>query len=102
MNQDLSPWQSTGISKDLFKKAAKIPRLSHYQIIDHKLYRNQDKFFPFRNSGIEHFLLKIVKNLPDTEFIVNTQDWPQTSIWNEPKVPVFSFSKVVKKISIEN
>ncbi|CAF0709792.1 unnamed protein product [Brachionus calyciflorus] len=94
LDYDLGPWIKNGISKELFKQAAKISRLSHYQIIDHKLYRNKDAFFPFRNSGIEHFILKIIKNLPDTEFIVNTQDWPQTNSWNEQKIPVFSFSKV--------
>lgn len=94
LNLDLAPWESTGITKDIFKQTAKIERLNHYQIIDHKLYRNEDAMFPFRNNGIEHFLLKIIKNLPDTEFILNTKDWPQTSKWSGQKLPVFSFSKV--------
>jgi protein glucosyltransferase len=59
------------------------------------LYRNDEAMFPFRSSGVEHFLLKIVDKLPDTEFILNTQDWPQTTTWQNKKLPIFSFSKVV-------
>lgn len=49
--------------------------------------------FPSRNKGIEHFILNIIDKLPNTEFALNTRDWPQTVHWNE-KLPVFSFSKV--------
>lgn len=43
-------------------------------------------------------MLKLVDQLPDTEFYLNTRDWPQTSKWNSNlKLPVFSFSKVVSK-----
>ena len=48
-----------------------------------------------RSKGIEHFILKIIKNLPNTEFILNTMDWPQTVSWEAKKLPIFSFSKVV-------
>lgn len=51
--------------------------------------------FPSRNSGVEHFLLKLVDQLPDTEFVLNTADWPQTTSWQPNKLPIFSFSKVV-------
>ena len=51
--------------------------------------------YVFRNSGVEHFLLKIAEKLPDTEFLLNTRDWPQTSAWQPKKFPIFSFSKVV-------
>jgi protein glucosyltransferase len=51
-----------------------------------------------RNSGVEHFLLKIIDKLPDTEFYLNTRDWPQTSTRNPKlRLPIFSFSKVVRK-----
>lgn len=92
----MKPWSTTGITHDLLKEALKAnARLSHYQIIDHKLYRNEDSMFPSRNSGVEHFLLKIINQLPDTEFVLNTADWPQTSAWQPKKLPIFSFSKVV-------
>ncbi len=49
----------------------------------------------FRNTGVEHFLVKIADKLPDTEFVLNTRDWPQTTTWQPNKLPIFSFSKVV-------
>ncbi len=52
----------------------------------------------FRSSGVEHFLLKIIKDLPDTEFVLNTMDWPQTSVANK-HLPIFSFSKIVMRVS---
>jgi len=93
IESDLKPWLKSGISAKLLKEASEIPRNSHYQIIDHKLYRDNDAMFPARSRGIEYFLLKIVKDLPDTEFILNTKDWPQTSRHSK-KLPIFSFSKV--------
>ena len=45
---DLKPWKATGITKDIFKKASEIDRLSHYQIINKKLYRDKDEMFPAR------------------------------------------------------
>jgi EGF-domain serine glucosyl/xylosyltransferase len=93
---DLKPWLNTGITYDMINEANKLNnRLSHYQIIDHKLYRNEDAMFPARSSGIEHFILKVIKHLPDTEFVLNTADWPQTTKWQPNKLPIFSFSKVV-------
>ena len=41
------PWMD-GISKEMIEKASGLKRLSHYQIIDHKLYRNSFEVFPFR------------------------------------------------------
>jgi protein glucosyltransferase len=99
LDLDLEPWQKDGIDKKLIKEAAKVDRLSHYQIIDHKLYKNDDEMFPFRNTGVQHFLLKLLDKLPDTEFILNTRDWPQSYKYNPKKLPVFSFSKVVSGIS---
>ena len=65
-----------------------------YQIIDHKLYRDKNCMFPSRCSGIEHFLLRILDHLPNTEMIVNVRDYPQImSKSNNEFGPVFSFSK---------
>jgi EGF-domain serine glucosyl/xylosyltransferase len=100
----------------MFKKAASMQRLSHYQIINHKLYRNPEEVFPFRyilfsltsfdtinvlfrNKGVEHFILKIINKLPDMEFILNTHDWPYGNKWSNNIFPIFSFSKVVSILS---
>ena len=48
LETDLEPWKSDGISASLFEKASQVERLSHYQIVDHKLYRNKDSMFPAR------------------------------------------------------
>jgi EGF-domain serine glucosyl/xylosyltransferase len=96
---DLAHWRqgsNDGISEELFSEALKIEHLSHYKIIDHELYYNESlnrREFPSRNSGVEHFLLKIINNLPDTEFLINTRDWPQIHA-TQKKLPVFSFSKI--------
>ena len=59
--------------------------------------------FPFRCTGIEHFLLKLLNEnkIPDTEFVVNTRDWPQLhrAVTRDP-VPVFSFSKTAQYLDI--
>lgn len=43
---------------------------------------------------MEHFLLEIIKKLPDMEMIINVRDWPQSGKYHPP-LPVFSFSKDV-------
>jgi protein glucosyltransferase len=50
--------------------------------------------FPARCAGIEHFLLKMINNLPDMDLVINTRDYPQSSKYFGTVVPVFSFSKV--------
>ena len=47
-----------------------------------------------RCSGVEHFILEIIDELPDMEFVLNSRDWPQSST-HGPPLPIFSFSKVV-------
>jgi len=42
---------------------------------------------------VEHFLSLVAPTLPDTEFLLNTRDWPQVGSRRD-LVPVFSFSKV--------
>jgi len=84
---------SDGITKEMVSKASKIVRTTKYQVVGGKLYRSEDCMFPFRCAGIEHFLLQLAPQLPDTEFIVNTRDWPQVSKYLGNMLPVFSFSK---------
>lgn len=93
---DLSYWKNQpidDIQKQLnnIETIAKTHRLTLYQIINHRLYRQTDDqlIFPARNYGIEHFLLNIIDTLPDMEFLLNTYDWPQ----NQNNIPIFSFSK---------
>ncbi|XP_060565583.1 protein O-glucosyltransferase 1-like [Ruditapes philippinarum] len=90
IDNDLEVWKD-GISKEELEAAK--PRGAHYQIINHKLYREDSCMFPARCSGVEHFILEIIKKLPDMEFILNTRDWPQSSKYQKP-LPIFSFSKV--------
>ncbi len=48
--KDLEPWQASGISQSLFKQATSVNRISHYQIINKKLYRrDKDEMFPSRS-----------------------------------------------------
>ncbi|XP_005098880.1 protein O-glucosyltransferase 1 [Aplysia californica] len=92
LDADLAVWENKGkiTQKDV---EAALPFGVHYQIFNHKLYRHKDCMFPFRCSGVEHFLLEQLPHLPDMEMVINVRDWPQTSRHREP-LPVFSFSKV--------
>ncbi|VEN60863.1 unnamed protein product [Callosobruchus maculatus] len=80
-----------GISKKLLDTVKS--KGTKYQIIDHHLYREQTCMFPARCAGVEHFLLELLPNLPDTEFILNSRDWPQIHKKYGVFGPVFSFSK---------
>jgi len=90
VNEDLKVFQG-GITKDSLIKSTE--RGTKYQIIKGKLYRTRDCMFPSRCSGIEHFLLRVIKQLPDLEFVVNTRDWPQVNRHFGKPLPIFSFSK---------
>uniref|UniRef100_A0A8D0AY82 Protein O-glucosyltransferase 1 n=1 Tax=Salvator merianae TaxID=96440 RepID=A0A8D0AY82_SALMN len=92
IEQDLAPFRE-GISKELLSEAISRRLGTHYQIIDKKLYREHDCMFPARCSGVEHFILEILDNLPDMEMVINVRDYPQVPKLIKPKVPVFSFSK---------
>jgi len=92
IKHDLQIWKSIGkITKNDMSKALKYS--IHYQIIDHKLYRQHSCIFPSRCSGVEHFILNVVNNLPDMEFALNVHDWPKSPKYKTP-MPVLSFSKV--------
>lgn len=100
--EDLAPF-SGGITRSMVEQAEAVSRVTKYQIINGKLYRSEDCMFPFRCTGIEHFLLKLLNEnkIPDTEFVVNTRDWPQLhrAVTRDP-VPVFSFSKTAQYLDI--
>jgi len=91
--RDLHIFKDGGITKEMMNKASSISRITKYQIIKGQVYRSKDCMFPFRCEGIEHFLSKVASNVPNTEFYVNTRDWPQLNKHFNEKVPVFSFSK---------
>ncbi|KAK2182100.1 hypothetical protein NP493_366g01032 [Ridgeia piscesae] len=90
MDADFAVWQG-GITKEDFQQAKE--RGVYYQIINHKLYREKPCMFPSRCQGVEHFIHKVIKKLPDMEMYINVRDWPQSSSYSRP-IPVFSFSKV--------
>nr|CAG4649396.1 EOG090X07KN [Scapholeberis mucronata] len=90
VTEDLKLFQN-GITKKMIDKAKE--RGTKYQIIKNKLYRDRNCLFPSRCTGIEHFILNIIHQLPDMELIINTRDWPQVSRHFGEIFPVFSFSK---------
>lgn len=90
IQRDMSNFKS-GISHQMIKAAQ--TRGTKYQIINHRLYRAKTCMFPARCAGVEHFLFKIKAKIPDTEFILNTRDWPQVSKYHNQLQPVLSFSK---------
>ncbi|CAN2387799.1 O-glucosyltransferase 1 [Pristimantis euphronides] len=92
IQQDLAPFRS-GIAQDLMKNVLSRKLGTHYQIINHHLYREDDCMFPARCSGVEHFLLELLPDLPDMELVINVRDYPQVPQWMSPVIPVFSFSK---------
>ena len=50
--------------------------------------------FTFRCQGVEHFILKLLPELPDMEFLLNTRDHPMNLKWrSSDPPPIFSFSK---------
>ncbi|KAF7287188.1 hypothetical protein GWI33_002552 [Rhynchophorus ferrugineus] len=89
--RDLKIFKDKGISAKLLDNVK--TKGTKYQIINNKLYRDKMCMFPARCTGIEHFLLENLSDLPDTEFIVNTRDWPQINKKYGFFGPVFSFSK---------
>ncbi|CAH2218599.1 O-glucosyltransferase 1 [Pelobates cultripes] len=92
LQQDLAPF-SSGISRDLMTNILSRKLGTHYQIISHRLYREEECMFPARCSGVEHFLLQLLPHLPDMELVINVRDYPQVPRWMTPAIPIFSFSK---------
>ncbi|KAK9704414.1 Glycosyl transferase family 90 [Popillia japonica] len=90
IHEDLKRFKD-GISKELVQNIKS--KGTKYQIINHKLYRDPECMFPARCSGIEHFILELLPDLPNMEFVVNTRDWPQIHKQYGAFGPVFSFSK---------
>ncbi|XP_051982837.1 protein O-glucosyltransferase 1 [Xyrauchen texanus] len=82
-----------GISEGLMADTVQRGVGTHYQIIGHKLFREQSCMFPARCSGVEHFILKVIDRLPDMEVVINVRDYPQVPGWVQPPLPVLSFSK---------
>jgi len=91
---DLENWADRGVSRAMVEAAAGRGRATRYQVLGGKLYRSKDCMFPFRCQGLEHFLHQLAPGLPDTEFVINTRDWPQVE--GGESVPMFSFSKTAR------
>lgn len=81
----------SGITESMLEEARSLG--TRYQIINHRLFRDKECMFPTRCTGVEHFLKQLLSILPDSEFIINTRDWPQVSKHYGSLRPVFSFSK---------
>ncbi|KAF6121130.1 protein O-glucosyltransferase 1 [Phyllostomus discolor] len=92
IEEDLTPFRG-GISRKMMVEVVRRKLGTHYQIIKHRLYRENDCMFPSRCSGVEHFILEVIGRLPDMEMVINVRDYPQVPKWMEPAIPVFSFSK---------
>ncbi|XP_018613281.1 protein O-glucosyltransferase 1 [Scleropages formosus] len=92
LQDDLQPFRA-GVSEELMGESVRRGVGTHYQIIDHKLYREQNCMFPARCSGVEHFILEVIDRLPDMEMVINVRDYPQVPGWMHPVQPVLSFSK---------
>ncbi|XP_046459242.1 O-glucosyltransferase rumi homolog [Daphnia pulex] len=96
--EDLKAFKDVGITKSMLDKAK--DRGTKYQIIGQKLYRESFCLFPSRCAGIEHFILKVIKELPDMELIINNRDWPQVSRHFGEVLPILSFSKTKEYLDI--
>ncbi|XP_029637108.1 protein O-glucosyltransferase 1 [Octopus sinensis] len=94
LDDDLHVWEheKKGISRAEMQAAK--DKGVYYQIIKNKLYREKECMFPFRCSGVEHFIKKLLDDLPDMEMVINVHDYPRVQKFLDP-LPVFSFSKVV-------
>ncbi|XP_053947059.1 O-glucosyltransferase rumi-like [Anastrepha ludens] len=89
---DLKPYQNKGVTQEMLKNSAKYG--TRYKILNHLLYRDSECMFPARCSGIEHFILNLLAELPDMDMIINTRDWPQVLSGLGGRIgPLFSFSK---------
>ena len=98
LDRDFAFWHQKGkIGYDSFQLALKYG--IHYQIINRKVYRQNSCSFPSRCIGIEYFLKQIAHELPDIEFVLNVNDHPKVSKYNQP-IPLFSFSKSGREIDI--
>ncbi|XP_078732599.1 protein O-glucosyltransferase 1 [Lampetra fluviatilis] len=91
LESDLAPF-SGGIAEADVKEMVARGVGTHYQVFAHRLYREDACMFSARCSGVEHFLLELLPELPDMELVVNVRDYPQVPAWM-PLRPVFSFSK---------
>ncbi|GAB1300273.1 Protein O-glucosyltransferase 1 [Apodemus speciosus] len=92
IEEDLTPFRG-GISRKMMAEVVRRKLGTHYQIIKNQLFREDDCMFPSRCSGVEHFILEVIRGLPDMEMVINVRDYPQVPRWMEPTIPVFSFSK---------
>lgn len=99
LKDDFKPFQA-GITKEMINSIKS--RGTFYQIIDNKIYRQEDCNFPARCSGIEHFIKKALKKvkLKNMELIINSRDYPAILPHYGPQGPVLSFSKTSEYLDI--
>jgi len=118
LNQALAPWETSGITPAHLKAMHEVrdaQRLTFYQIIDGKLFRDDSQFaglgpgwtgcfIQSRCKGIEFFLREVLSraakdgtSFPDVEFFVNVRDTPTSSKrrhvpGTQTPMPILSFS----------
>ena len=85
------------ITQELINEMIKSKFAVHYQIVDHRLYRDSACMFPSRCDGVEHFLLSLLPYLPNMDLFINVRDYPQVGKYftKKQQYPIFSFSKDV-------
>ncbi|KAF7996854.1 hypothetical protein HCN44_002500 [Aphidius gifuensis] len=98
INNDLKTFKKDGISEKLIEQSRQ--RGTIYQIINGSLYRSKDCMFPSRCAGVEYFIKKIINNMTNIEFVLNTRDYPQSNKIFGQSLPIFSFSKTLEYFDI--
>ncbi|CAO1407480.1 unnamed protein product [Diamesa tonsa] len=98
LRKDLQQFKN--ITKETIQQISS--RGTKYQIINNKIYRQEDCMFPSRCAGIEYFLKKILKKtkMKDMEMIINVRDYPQVMPYYGHQGPVLSFSKTKDYLDI--
>uniref|UniRef100_A0A1B0B706 Glycosyl transferase CAP10 domain-containing protein n=1 Tax=Glossina palpalis gambiensis TaxID=67801 RepID=A0A1B0B706_9MUSC len=78
IDSDLGIFQKNGITHSTLDEAAKSGR--RCKIYNHRLYRESNCMFASRCEGVQHFILKLLPELPDMDFVINTRGWPQVPL----------------------
>ncbi|KAL9900347.1 O-glucosyltransferase rumi-like [Glossina fuscipes fuscipes] len=78
IDSDLGIFQKNGITHNTLDEATKYGR--RCKIYNRRLYRESNCMFASRCEGIPHFILKLLPELPDMDFVINTRGWPQVPL----------------------
>lgn len=70
IEEDLAPWKN-GITEEVFNTAKSNNYGSHYQIVNHKLYREEGCMFPARCVPVLVHYLHVTAACTHTELVVS-------------------------------